>query len=112
MFQRWIAVAYYRVYKPGAIASSGFKGSVSNWAFMLHVHGRGKSSFKVYIILVVLTVLFIIFNQVDAPPPVNVFSQEDQVPATFDKTNGFYLVLSLIEPREVDVCSAYSNAHE
>lgn len=50
-------------------------------------------------------ILWLLFNQFDAPEPKNVFSREDLRASYFGPDNGFYLLWGLVEPPEVDITS-------
>lgn len=63
----------------------------------------GKNVFQVMLPVAVFFFLFFVVNQVDTGKPADMFTQEDLVPATFDKSNGFYRLWTLGEPIDTDV---------
>jgi hypothetical protein len=62
-----------------------------------------KNVFQVMLPVVFFFFLFVVVNQVDSGKPADMFTQEDLVPATFDKSNGFYRLWTLAEPTDIDV---------
>ena len=64
-----------------------------------------KNAFKFFLFLSAILLLFILFNQVDSPTPANVYDENDLIPTTFNKNNGFYMILALAEPSDVDIQS-------
>lgn len=52
--------------------------------------------------LLVLLLSWIIYNRFDAEPPRSQFSRTDLEPASIDKANGFYWLMTLCEPPESD----------
>ena len=63
----------------------------------------GKNVFQVIMPVAVFFFLFFVVNQLDTSKPADMFTQEDLVPATFDKSNGFYRLWTLGEPADIDV---------
>lgn len=63
----------------------------------------GKNVFQVMLPVAVFFFLFFAVNQVDTSKPADMFTQKDLVPATFDKSNGFYRLWTLGEPADTDV---------
>jgi hypothetical protein len=63
----------------------------------------GKNVIQVIMPAAVFFFLFIVVNQVDTSKPADMFTQEDLVPASFEKTNGFYRLWTLGEPTDIDV---------
>ena len=63
----------------------------------------GKNVFQVILPVAVFFFLFFVVNQLDTSKPADMFTQEDLVPATFDKSNGFYRLWTLGEPADIDV---------
>lgn len=63
----------------------------------------GKNVFQVMLPVAVFFFLFLVVNQVDTSKPTDMFTQEDLVPTTFDKSNGFYRLWTLGEPVDTDV---------
>jgi hypothetical protein len=62
-----------------------------------------KNVFHVMVPVAVFLFLFLVVNQVDTDKSADMFTQEDLVPATFDKSNGFYRLWTLGEPLDTDV---------
>lgn len=61
--------------------------------------------YKVLFGLLGLLIVFILVNQWDAAPPENIFTFDDLLPVSYEKENGFYLVLALNESPDVDINS-------
>jgi len=64
-----------------------------------------KNVFQVLLPVAVFLFLFIGINQFDTRKPENLYTSDDLVPASFEKSNGFYKLWTLPEPRDVDVNS-------
>ncbi len=52
-----------------------------------------------------LLVLFVVFNQFDTGEFPRELTKEDLPQVSFDTNNGFYLLMTLVEPRETDIMS-------
>lgn len=64
-----------------------------------------KNSVKILLFVIVLIIIYILINQIDSPVPPDVFTEKDRVPTTFDKHNGFYLIMAFTEPPDIDIQS-------
>ncbi len=67
-----------------------------------------KLFFKRYLLWVLiivsgLLIVYVAINQIDVSANADAFTSKDLRPATFDRSNGFYRLNSLLEPPEVDV---------
>ena len=56
-------------------------------------------------IILVLVVVYVVFNQFDIGEFKSEFSKDDLPPVSFDTNNGYYLMMTLAEPRETDIMS-------
>lgn len=61
-----------------------------------------KSGLKVLWIILGIFILYVLINQIDTSPPEEEYTEKDVLALNFEKSNGFYLVLALNEPPEVD----------
>lgn len=52
--------------------------------------------------LLILLLVWIIYNQFDAAPPLAEYSIENLEPASFDKSNGYYWLMTMCEPPQSD----------
>jgi hypothetical protein len=64
-----------------------------------------KTIIKIILILLALLVVWVAANQFDAKLNPDVFTKKDIPAASFDKTNGFYILWTWHEPPGVDVTS-------
>lgn len=63
-----------------------------------------KIMIRVLLVLLALIVGYLAFNQIDARPYRSEFGEPPAVaPGAFKKTNGYYRLWTLIEPKEVDI---------
>lgn len=60
---------------------------------------------KIFLFLLALLLAYFIFNRFDASGPPGVFTHKDLVPASFEKSNGFYFVVALGEPPGKEILS-------
>ena len=64
-----------------------------------------KIILRVLLILLALLVIWIVVNQFDAKLNPNLFTIKDIPGASFDNSNGFYILWALGEPPDVDIMS-------
>ena len=64
-----------------------------------------RNSIKILLGALIVLLLYMFFNQIDAPVPSEVFTQKDLLPTTFEKHNRFYQVVAFVEPSDVDIFS-------
>lgn len=64
-----------------------------------------KGGIKILLFVIVLVFIYILFNQIDSPAPPDIFTEKDLVPTTYEKRNGFYLVMAFTEPPGIDIQS-------
>ena len=63
-----------------------------------------KIMIRVLLVLLVLAVGYLVFNQIDARPYRSKFGEPPAVaPGAFEKTNGYYRLWTLTEPKGVDI---------
>lgn len=56
-------------------------------------------------IVLALVVVYVVFNQFDIGEFPTEFTKDDLPPVSFDTNNGYYLLMTLVEPRETDIMS-------
>lgn len=56
-------------------------------------------------IILILVVVYVVFNQFDIGEFKSEFSKEDLPPVPFETTNGYYLMMTLAEPTDTDIMS-------
>lgn len=64
-----------------------------------------KIILRILLVLVALLVIWIVVNQFDAKLNPDLFTRKDIPAASFDKSNGFYIVWALPEPPDADITS-------
>jgi len=64
-----------------------------------------KIILRILLILLALLVIWIVANQFDAKLNPDLFTRENIPEASFDKSNGFYIVWALPEPPDADITS-------
>jgi hypothetical protein len=64
-----------------------------------------KIILRILLILAALLVIWIVANQFDAKLNPDLFTREDIPKASFDKSNGFYILWALSEPPDADITS-------
>lgn len=64
-----------------------------------------KIILRILLILLALLVIWIVSNQFDAKLNPDLFTRKDIPAASFDKSNGFYILWALPEPPDVDITS-------
>jgi hypothetical protein len=64
-----------------------------------------KNILRILFILLALLVVWIVVNQFDAKLTPDLFTRKDIPAASFDKSNGFYIVWALSEPPDADITS-------
>jgi len=64
-----------------------------------------KIILRILLILLALLVIWIVANQFDAKLNPDLFTSKDIPAASFDKSNGFYIVWALPEPPDADITS-------
>lgn len=64
-----------------------------------------KIILRILLILVALLVIWIVANQFDAKLNPDLFTRKDIPEASFDKSNGFYILWALSEPPDADIMS-------
>lgn len=74
------------------------------------MHKNKEENMKKVIKIILWVILgvvaaYVIFNRFDAREPVPAYSLKDIPPATFDKSNGYYQLLTLTYPEDADIQS-------
>ena len=64
-----------------------------------------KIILRILLILLALLVIWIVANQFDARLNPDLFTRKDIPDASFDKSNGFYILWALPEPLGKDIMS-------
>jgi hypothetical protein len=64
-----------------------------------------KIILRILLILLVLVIIWIVANQFDAKLNPDLFTRKDIPAASFDKSNGFYILWALSEPPDADITS-------
>ncbi|MCP5104671.1 MAG: hypothetical protein GY950_14905 [bacterium] len=64
-----------------------------------------RNSIKILLIVLILLLLYMVFNQIDAPAPPDIFTQKDLLPTTFERRNRFSQVVAFAESSDVDIFS-------
>ena len=57
------------------------------------------------VIVIILLLGLLVINQIDSPPEEGIYTRADLIPADFSPENGFYILVALAEPPEVNVLS-------
>jgi hypothetical protein len=64
-----------------------------------------KIILRIVLILAALLVLWVVAQRFDTAPAPSLFTMKDVPPASFDRSNGFYILWALPEPPETDMMS-------
>ena len=64
-----------------------------------------KLSLFATLLLVVFIIVFVVVNLFDAPEPEGVYTIKDLIPASLKPDNGYYLLMALSYPTDMDITS-------